>query len=227
MNPSILGFFVNPFFFARRGLWQSMSEYGPEIGGRVLDVGCGQKPYERLLDATEYIGLEFDSPANRASKRADTFYDGKVFPFPDDSFDSVLFSQVFEHVFNPNEFLDEVQRVLKPGGRVLMTVPFAWDEHEQPYDYARYSSFGLRHVLAQHGFRVLRHTKTVTDLRAVFQLLNAYTFKKTVTGRPYVDIVATLILMAPVNLLGELIGKLLPKNDDFYLDNIILAEKIV
>jgi SAM-dependent methyltransferase len=225
MNPGMLGFFVNPFFFARRGLWDCMSDFGKEIGGRVLDVGCGQKPYEKLLRATGYVGLEFDSPANRASKRADMFYDGRIFPFPDGAFDGVLFSQVFEHVFNPDEFLDEVWRVLKPGGRVLMSVPFAWDEHEQPYDYARYSSFALRHVLAKHGFHVLRHTKTVTDLRAVFQLFNAYTFKKTFTGRPYIDLAATVTLMAPVNLVGELVGRLLPSNSDFYLDNVVLAEK--
>jgi hypothetical protein len=62
-------------------------------------------------------------------------------------------------------------------------------------------------------------------LRAVFQLFNAYTFKKTFTGRPYIDLAATVTLMAPVNLVGELVGRLLPSNSDFYLDNVVLAEK--
>jgi SAM-dependent methyltransferase len=224
-DPGYLGFFVNPFFFARRGLRRAVAELGSELSGRILDVGCGGKPYEALFNAEEYVGLEYDSPANRATKRADFFYDGGNFPFEDGSFDAVFFSEVFEHVFNPDEFLSEVRRVLRPGGRILLTVPFAWDEHEQPRDYARYSSFGLAHLLAEHGFQIVRHKKTVNDLRAVFQLLNAYTFKKTRTGRPYLDLLATIVLMAPVNLIGEVIGRLFPSNDDFYLDNVVVAER--
>ena len=56
-------------------------------------------------------------------------------------------NQVLEHVFNPDDFVREIARVLKPGGALLLTVPFVWNEHEQPYDYARYSSFGLRAFL--------------------------------------------------------------------------------
>jgi SAM-dependent methyltransferase len=66
---------------------------------------------------------------------------------------------VLEHVFNPDDFLNEVNRVLKPSGKLLLTVPFVWDEHEQPYDYARYSSFGLRSLLEKHGFSIVKHEK--------------------------------------------------------------------
>jgi len=64
--------------------------------GRILDVGCGSKPYQELFGATEYIGLEIEGSV---SKDADYLYAGKVFPFNDEDFDSVFSSQTLEHVF--------------------------------------------------------------------------------------------------------------------------------
>lgn len=224
-EPHVLGLLVNPFYFARKGLYEHMAVLAPSIKGKTLDVGCGQKPYEHLCSSSEYIGLEIDSPENRKNKKADYFYDGTTFPFADGEFDSAIMNEVLEHVFNPDVFLAEVNRVLKPNGVLLLTVPFVWDEHEQPYDYARYSSFGLRHLLEKHGFAVRRHKKSVSDVRALFQLVNAYIYKKTVTESGYLNLFSTLLLMAPINILGELLFRLLPRNADLYLDNIVLAAK--
>ena len=223
--PTWLSIFINPFYFARKGLARHIRDLGKNITGRTLDVGCGNKPYEHLYASSEYIGLEYDTPENRAAKRADYFYDGETFPFEDASFDSVVATEVFEHVFNPDRFLDEVHRVLRPGGMLLMTMPFVWDEHEQPHDFARYSSFGIRHLLEKHGFEVLEQRKSVDDVRAIFQLINAYIYKKTVTNNGWLNLAATLFLMAPFNLLGEILGFILPRNPDLYLDNIVLARR--
>src|SRR3546814_13294445 len=76
----------------------------------MLDVGCGTKPYRELFELEEYIGLEIDSPSARTQSRADYFYDGKKFPFEAEIFNSVLCNQVLEHVFNPDDFLQEVDR---------------------------------------------------------------------------------------------------------------------
>jgi SAM-dependent methyltransferase len=225
-QPSLLGLFVNPFYFARKGLYENISSVAKYIIGRTLDVGCGQKPYERLFKASQYIGLELDSPENRQTKKADIFYDGTTFPFRDGEFDSIVVNEVFEHVFNPAGFLREINRVLKPDGMLLMTVPFVWDEHEQPNDYARYSSFGLIAIVERHGFKVIEHRKSMSDIRVIFQMLNGYLYKKTVSRNGYVNLLTTIILMAPINILGELLSKMLPRNDDLYLDNIILAQKM-
>ncbi len=224
-HPGPLAVFFNPFFLARRGLLHHLRILAPRLGGRVLDVGCGRKPYRKLFNSTEYVGLEIDTPANRDKAVADFFYDGKSFPFPDASFDGVFASQVLEHVFNPDEFLIEVRRILKPGGRLLLTVPFCWDEHEQPWDYARYSSFGLRHLAEKSGFKVEIQEKSLADLRLLFQMLNAYIFKKTGSHKNIPRIIATFFLMSPVSLAGWALYRLLPRNDDLYLDNILLALK--
>lgn len=224
-QPGWLGLFVNPFYFARKGLYQEIKSLAPQIKGKVLDVGCGSKPYEALFQVSEYIGLELASPENQ-HKKADYFYDGAIFPFTDKTFDSVITNQVLEHVFNPDVFLSEIHRVLKDDGIVLLTVPFVWDEHEQPFDYARYSSFGLKYLLEKYQFEVIEQRKSIQDIRVIFQLLNAYLYKMTVTPNSYINLLSTLILIAPFNILGTLLANLLPRNKDLYLDNVILAKKI-
>lgn len=224
-HPGLVSLFINPFHIARKGLFENILGLSGSITGKTLDVGCGQKPYEKLFGSTQYIGLEIDTDENRRSKNADFFYDGISFPFQDSEFDSVVTNQVFEHVFHPDRFLREINRVLKVGGILLMTVPFVWDEHEQPFDFARYSSFGLEAMLKNHGFEILENRKSVADIRVIFQLINAYIYKKTVTGNRYVDAILTAILMSPFNIVGEILSKILPGNEDLYLDNILLAKK--
>jgi SAM-dependent methyltransferase len=224
-DPDIAGVFVNPFYLARRGLWREISACAPDLRGRLLDVGCGRKPYRGLFAVDEYVGLEIDSPTARARGHADYFYDGKRFPFENESFDAIICNQVLEHVFNPTEFLGEIRRVLRPGGKLLLTVPFVWDEHEQPYDYARYSSFGLSHLLQQNGFNIRRQGKTLADFSVIAQLVNAYAFKCLRTRSAALNVLLTAIFMAPVSLAGRALGWILPNNADLFLDSIVLAEK--
>ncbi|MDQ5979927.1 MAG: hypothetical protein QG602_2902 [Verrucomicrobiota bacterium] len=223
--PDAVGMLVNPFYFARRALVRGLAEFFPRLTGEVLDVGCGTRPYRRFIPAVRYVGMELDTPRARASFHAEVYYDGRTFPFADGSFDGVLCSQVFEHVFTPGPFLDEIYRVLRPGGCLVLTVPFVWDEHEQPADYARYSSFGLRAQLERAGFEVEMHRKTLGDARVLFQLFNAYLYKVTLTRSPRFNLLLTVLLMAPVNLLGCCLGWILPANPDLYLDNIVQARK--
>jgi len=225
-RPGAAGLFLNPFYFARKGLHRAIRCMAGEIGGRTLDVGCGKKPYADLFrNSSEYLGLEIDSAENRRNKNAEFFYDGKRFPFESESFESVVTNQVFEHVFNPGAFLSEINRVLKPGGALLISVPFVWDEHEQPFDFARYSSFGLISVVEGAGFTVVRHKKTVNDASLIFQLIAVFIYKKFLTGNENIDIILTVALIAPFNIVGTLLGGMLPRNDDLYLDNVILARK--
>jgi len=226
MRPGFTGVFVNPFYFARRELFAAIRELGGRLGGRVLDVGCGTRPYEGLIHASDYVGLELDTPEARARDRADAYYDGRHFPFADGNFDGVLCNQVLEHVFEPDEFLREIGRVLKDGGLLLLTVPFVWDEHEQPRDYGRYSSFGLASLLARHGFEILEARKTAADVRALCQMINAYLYKVTATRYPYINLLSALLLMAPFNVLGALLSRIMPSNLDFYLDNVVLARRV-
>jgi SAM-dependent methyltransferase len=225
-NPSLLGIVLNPFYFSRKGLNNALINLLPRLTGVTIDIGCGSKPYEKFTNSDKYIGLELDNKLSRKLKSADCYYDGSTMPFEDNSVDSVFSSQVFEHVFTPNEFLKEINRILKSDGLLLMSLPLVWDEHEQPYDYARYTSYGLRYILDKHGFEVIELIKTSNDFTAIVQLLVAFIYKTTLTSNKYINLVTTIIIMFPINITGLLISKILPKNDDFYLDNVVLARKI-
>ena len=224
--PSFWGIFLNPFYFARKGLWENIRVLSQYIQGRILDIGCGSKPYKNLFSYTKYCGLEIYSSQKVGNKNVDVFYDGIQLPFNNNAFDSIIISQVFEHVFNPNELLNEVPRVLKPGGYLLMTVPFIWDEHEQPNDFGRYTSFGIKSLLQKHGFEIVLFKKSVNDIRVIFQMINVFLYKLIPSKNKYLNIICVVILTSPFNLIGEILAKITPKNDDLYLDNIILAQRL-
>ncbi|MEO7336676.1 MAG: methyltransferase domain-containing protein [Caldimonas sp.] len=225
-DPGLSGAFVNPFFLARRALRREIAQASPALTGPLLDVGCGTKPYRTLFETEAYVGLDIDSEHARALGAADAYYDGHRFPFEDAQFRAVLCNQVLEHVFNPDEFLGEIRRVLQVGGRLLLTVPFVWDEHEQPHDFARYSSFGLKALLERNGFRVLRHRKLLADASILFQLLNAYLFKITLSRVRILNRLTTAFVLGPLSLVGLVLGHLLPDNPDLFLDQLVVAERL-
>ena len=224
-EPGIIGLVINPFYIARKALLKSIKELGNNIFGKTLDVGCGTKPYEKYFKSSEYTGLEIETTVHREVSKADFFYDGTEFPFNNNEFDSIVTNQVFEHVFNPDIFLDELNRVLKKNGMLLLTVPFIWDEHEQPYDFARYSSFGIKSVLEKNGFEIVNQKKTATDFSAIIQLINGYIYK-IVVKNSLIRQTVTVLVMFPLNVLGIILSKILPSNKDLYLDNVILAKKV-
>jgi SAM-dependent methyltransferase len=224
-NPVLIGIFTNPFYIARRGLHKEVSILSKYIQGNVLDVGCGEKPYEKLFNVKKYVGLEYDNTENRKAKKADFYYDGKIFPFKNSEFDAVVCNEVLEHIFEPDKFILEIKRVLKVNGVLLLTVPFVWDEHEQPVDYGRYSSFGLKVLLERNGFEVVVQRKSVSDFSIIFQLINSYFFKK-VSRNIMAKYLFIIFVSSVFNILGVLSSIILPKNNDLYLDNVVLARKV-
>jgi SAM-dependent methyltransferase len=131
-------------------------------GGRMLDVGCGDKPYEKFFRpyVSEYVGIEHEatySSTQSAGRRGrpDLVYDGRTLPFENASFDTVMSVQVLEHTPEPQRLVDEMSRVLRAHGTLILTAPFSFRLHEEPHDYFRYSPHGLRSMLARSGLEVI------------------------------------------------------------------------
>jgi len=222
-NPKIIGLFL-PNYFVAKELYRNMYALVPELTGRLLDIGCGTKPFEFMFDVDEYIGIEINDEGRQNHTHADILYDGEAMPLEDKSFDSVFSSEVLEHVFNPDTFLKEANRVMKMDGLFLISTPFFREEHGQPYDYARYTSFGLKYILEKNGFEVIKQVKCGNGIEVIFQTISNYIFRTFKWKYPFQLIIFLLIF--PVNLIGLILSKILPKNNDMYLDNIILAKKI-
>ncbi len=224
-HPSPMGILLNPYYLARSSLLRKIRIVAPRLRGDVLDVGCGTKPYVELFaNAASYTGLEYDSVRSRALSAADAFYDGGTFPFADDSFDVVFTSQTLEHVFTPQGFLREVNRVLKPGGTLLLAVPFAWPEHEAPVDYGRYTSYGLSSLLSSQGFDVRATAKTRAGTAALGQLLIALVMDMCPSS-PVVRQLVTALVAAPITV-GSLLLGFGPRSRPMFLDLVVLARSL-
>ncbi len=123
------------------------------ISGRMLDIGCGRKPYREMLSpfVTQHIGV--DHPASpHPLDAADVFATVYDIPLESATFQTVLMTEVLEHLEEPTEALREVYRLLAPGGKVVLTTPLMWGVHEAPRDFFRYTPHGLEYVLDKAGF---------------------------------------------------------------------------
>lgn len=156
--------------------------------------------------------------------KIDFFYDGKNIPFEDKYFDGILCTEVLEHVFNIDELLTEFNRILKPSGKALITTPFMWEEHEMPYDFARYTTPALFYLYEKHGFIVISHVKSGNTVHVIFQFCLNY--RKNIF--PQKKIVRQVLLIPFIilfNLLGSIFGFILPKEDTSYFNNIFILQK--
>lgn len=215
----------NGAYYARNELLKAVKNYAHYINGKTLDVGCGKKPYKSLFSSSEYIGLDFEGAHDHSDEDIDVFYDGKEFPFKDNEFDSVVCTQTLEHVNNPNDLVKEIHRVLKSEGILLLSVPFIWGEHEKPHDYTRYTSFGLKYLLEQTGFDVLKQYKTLQDIRAIYQLKNFFIFTKKNINKNRITKYYNGALLLYNNIMGAIRYAINKEQSDIFIDNVIVCKK--
>lgn len=230
-NPNI----THHFYFIRKAILAAISENSQQLTGKLMDFGCGAKPYKSLFShIDEYVGVDYEGEGHsHENAEIEVFYDGKTIPFPDNHFDSILSSEVFEHLFEINHLLGELNRVLKPGGKMLITCPFIWNEHEAPIDYARYTQFALTFLFEQANFKVLKKDKKGNFVEAITQIRNLYMMgsffgtynQKEYTPRPFFHRFQKFFITLN-NISGYIKSRIFPKRYDIYLSNVFLVEKL-
>jgi SAM-dependent methyltransferase len=220
-----IGMILNPFCIIRRRLNTEIGRVAADVKGSVLDFGCGSMPYKHLFsNAHSYVGRDIMESGHPDEKKlADVYYDGGRIPFEDESFDVVFSSEVFEHVFNIDEVVDEIRRVLKPDGQLIITIPFGFPEHEEPYDFARYTSFGIKAVLERRGFGSVASIKMGNSIVAIAQLLNTYFFRLGARSG-FIRAIAQFRLCAPVTVMAEALSRILPRDDSMFCGQIVTAK---
>jgi SAM-dependent methyltransferase len=145
------------FFDLQAGsLWSDVAEEASAWSGKLVDVGCGAQPYRSLLpEGMQYVGLDIETAEESFGYATpDTIhFDGGHWPEGTHNADVVLCTEVLEHVPNPPALLEEAFHALKPGGRLLLTVPFAARWHFVPHDYWRFTPSSLKMLLEGAGFQ--------------------------------------------------------------------------
>lgn len=172
--------------------------------GLLLDVGCADRWLRsRLKPGISYMAVDYPPVgASLYSARPDVFGDVQALPVRDAVCDSVALLEVLEHVPDPDRALAEVFRVLRPGGSFLLSAPFAYPLHDEPYDFRRFTIHGMRWMLERHGFRVTSVRSTTSGVAAAAVCLNLAIAAAAVASweRPSIRLLWTLpaLLVVPV-----------------------------
>ncbi len=186
---------------------QCFMDYVCSIKGRVVDLGCGTAPYKEdiLKVADEYVGVDWGNSYhenNQVNVQANLT---KRLPFDDDYADTVVSFQVMEHLPEPFSFLSESYRILKSGGKIFITVPFMWHVHEAPYDYFRYTRYGLEYLLRKAGFVHIKIQENTGFWQMWILKFNYHTTR-------YARGIIKFILL-PIWWFGQIISPILDKYD--------------
>ncbi len=168
----------------RRANWKFYERAAKQIlpDKIVLDIGIGQGGVKPLFTHTRYIGNDI-YPYDDVDFICDIT---KVNPIRDESVDVVILSNVLEHVADPVNLLKSLSKMLRPAGRLLITVPFIIKVHQAPFDFMRYTHFALYRMLSSAGYEIVRFEAVYLPFSLVNSmvknLLNSFSHRYSLRG---------------------------------------------
>ena len=196
------------------------------LSGRLIDIGCGTKPYKELLSnlVQEHIGLDREDPFN-PNAVVDIFGTAYEIPVEDESFDCSISTGALEHLEEPETALRECHRILKDGGVAIYSVPFIWQVHAAPWDYYRFSKHGLKYLFEKCGFEILE-LKALSGFWVTFgQLFIYYIYRFRSSKKPWRYIPVIPLLAAIIQPIAYLLDKLDKAEDWTWMYMIAVRKK--
>jgi SAM-dependent methyltransferase len=228
----------HPVYIGNGNIYKALKKIAPKYAsGRLADLGCGVKPYERLFlpYVKEYFGIDLAEAASANYgdlTRADLYVDICDTKLEGESFDTLLSTQVLEHIYHTNDYIAECNRLLKKGGKVIFTVPQTYECHAKPYDFYRFTEFSLRRLFEENGFDIIEifglegAFATIRQLKIVSVIFGRYKNKQ--EGMTFWDKVVLKLnrkLVVPYyNATCSFFDKKI-KNDDLCLSYLLVAKK--
>lgn len=200
--------------------------------GTVLDVGCADRWVEKELppDCT-YVGLDYPATGKHLYQAIpDCFADAKELPFGEGTVNTVLMLDVLEHLPDPVRALAEANRVLASGGSIVVSVPFLYPVHDAPYDFHRFTTFGLMHAMTRCGFlttRVEPYSRAAEVAGLVCALwVGGVTLQCWKQRKPALLLMLPMLLLIPaINIAAWVAARLLPDWPATYGGVNIIARK--
>lgn len=226
-RPKWYSIFLNPYFISRYSLLSSIRIFalGTLLSEKVLDVGCGIKPYRYLFKTQSYVGIDIAGGGHTDNKKTvDTYYDGLTIPFDNAYFDKVICTQVLEHATDPEVLIKEIGRVLKPGGKAFITMPFTYPEHEAPYDFNRFTKFKHEQLLSENGFININIEKTTGIFGTFGQLLTILGHEGITFSSTLLKTIICIIVWGPLQTISLFLDLVFYKKG-ITLDYVVIAEK--
>ncbi len=152
---------------------------------KLLDVGAGELQYKKYFTHTNYISQDSKvGDSNWDYSKLDIVSEIYNIPVADQSFDYILCTQVLEHLKYPNQAFKELSRILKQNGRLFVTCPLAWKEHQKPHDFFRYTQYSLKMLAQENNFKIIEMNKVggkfitlsrlLIDVNLLFKIKNKY-----------------------------------------------------
>jgi SAM-dependent methyltransferase len=157
-----------------------LKSQGSNAALTILDYGAGASPYRQYFPNADYRRADITGAASLQYK----IDQDSTIPESDETFDVILSTQVAEHVPNPGVYFQEAFRLLKKGGRLILTTHGMWEEHGSPYDFQRWTGDGLRRDVARAGFKQITVYKLTCGLRCGFQMFTRGLFDASVPDHP-------------------------------------------
>lgn len=155
-----------------------LENYSKYYKGKLVDLGCGEAPYKEyfLQYAENYIGVDWTNTLHNS--KADIVSDlNKKIELEDEFADTIVSLSVMEHLCEPQVFLNESYRILKTDGVMILQVPWMWWIHEAPYDYFRYTPYGLKYIFEKAGFKDVFVQPTTGFFTTIFIKINYFSLR--------------------------------------------------
>jgi SAM-dependent methyltransferase len=177
-------------------------------GARVLDAGAGEGQYRGHFARQRYCGVDLAVGDHSWDySRLDALADLRALPFRSGTFDAAIHIVTIEHLCEPGEALQEMARTLAPGAVLLVAAPHAWEVHQAPHDYFRYTRYGLAYLLEKAGFEICEMRAAGGYFRLLARrLLNGLQFFT--GGIRWLCFIPAAILLVPPALILPLLDSL-------------------